>query len=376
MGHRAGRKHIRLAPVTTELSKDAAVPVSSDLQQYTVADFMEWSEKQQLKLNPEFQRGSVWPAAARTYLIDTILRRLPVPKIYVRTRVDLQTKRSFREVVDGQQRLRAILDFGNDRFALGPRAKEWVGKRYSDLTEDEQERFLGYAIATDQLINASDSDVLEVFSRLNSYTVPVNPPELRHAKFQGEFKWSVHEMSSKWSILWEKYRVVGARDAVRLLSDSLVAEMYGIVMEGVRDGGQTKITNLYDRVDKSFERDPTEMLVDDHLDFIVSSFEDVLLETPISNAPHFLMLFAAVAHSRLGIPSGDLQTMPPLAPPASSEVVAARLYDIANVLETDEPPAGAARFKAASTSSTQRIASRQTRFPVYVAAVQGRPLGW
>lgn len=352
------------------------MPVSSDLQQYTVADFMEWSEKKQLKLNPEFQRGSVWPPAARTYLIDTILRRLPVPKIYVRTKVDLQTKRSFREVVDGQQRLRAILDFGNDRFALGSRAKEWSGKRYSDLTEDEQERFLSYSIATDQLINATDADVLEVFSRLNSYTVPVNPPELRHAKYQGELKWSVHEMSAKWADLWEKYRVVGSRDAVRLLSDSLVAEMYGIVMEGVRDGGQPKITNLYERMDKTFEREPTETKVNDTLTFVVSNFEDVLLQTPVSNAPHFLMLFAAAAHSRLGIPQGDLPDLPRRRNAAPIDEINAKLFDIGNVLEADEPPAGAARFKTASTSSTQRIGSRQVRFPIYLAAVQGQSLGW
>lgn len=351
--------------------------VSSDLQQYTVADFMEWSEKQQLKLNPEFQRGNVWPAAARTYLVDTILRRLPVPKIYVRTRVDLQTKRSFREVVDGQQRLRAILDFGNDRFALGPRSKDWAGKRYSDLTEEEQERFLGYSIATDQLINASDADVLEVFSRLNSYTVPVNPPELRHAKYQGEFKWSVHEMSAKWSTLWETYRVVGARDAVRLLSDSLIAEMYGIVLEGVRDGGQPKISSLYERTDKTFKREPTETTVDEDLQYIVDNYADVLVQSPLSNAPHFLMLYAAVAHCRHGIPQGDLDTLPSKGKPATAEVAQASLFEIANVLETDEPPAGAAtRFKTASTSSTQRIASRQIRFPVYVAAVQGKSLGW
>lgn len=352
------------------------MPVSSDLQQYTVADFMEWDEKKQLKLNPEFQRGSVWPAAARTYLIDTILRRLPVPKIYVRTKVDLQTKRSFREVVDGQQRLRAILDFGNDRFTLGPRAQEWAGMRYSDLTEDEQERFLAYSIATDQLINASDADVLEVFSRLNSYTVPVNPPELRHAKFQGEFKWSVHEMSTKWAELWEKYRVVGARDAVRLLSDSLMAEMYGIVLEGVRDGGQPKISKLYERVDKTFDREPTESSVDSTLRYIVDNLGDVLEATPVSNAPHFLMLFAAAAHVRVGIPQGELPELPPRGTTADLDAVRASLFDIGNVLETDEPPAGATRFKTASTSSTQRIASRQVRFPIYVAAMQGEPLPW
>jgi hypothetical protein len=345
------------------------------LQQYTIADFLEWSEKGQLKLNPEFQRGSVWPPAARTYLVDTILRHLPVPKIYVRTKVDLQTKRSYREVVDGQQRLRAIIDFASDKFALGPRSKEFAGKRYSNLAPEEQERFLGYQIAVDQLINASDADVLEVFSRLNSYTVPVNPPELRHAKYQGEFKWSVHEMSQKWSVLWEKYRVIGARDAVRLLSDSLMAEMFGIVLEGVRDGGQPKITSLYERVDKTYQRGTAEPVVDDTLSYIVDNFDEVLLETPLSNAPHFLMLFAAAAYLTHGIPQGALEEMPPRKSLASPDNAATLLFQIGDILSTDEPPPSALQFWTASTSSTQRIASRQTRFPVYVAALEGKATG-
>lgn len=350
--------------------------VSSDLQQYTIADFLEWHEKRQLELNPEFQRGSVWPTPARTYLIDTILRRLPIPKIYVRTRVDLETKRSYREVVDGQQRLRAILDYGNDRFALGPRAGEYAGKRYSDLDPSEQERFLGYTIAVDQLINASDADVLEVFSRLNSYTVPVNPAELRHAKYQGEFKWAVHEMSQKWSVLWENFRVVGARDAVRLLSDSLVAEMYGFALEGIRDGGQPKINALYERTDKNYTRGQADEMVDQTISYIVENYEDILMETPISNAPHFLMLFAATAHVRFGLPAGAIVDMPDRGTLAEPAAAMSGLYEIGAVIATDEPPRSAVPFWSASTSSTQRIGSRQTRFPTYVRAVHGEQLGW
>jgi len=350
--------------------------VSSDLQQYTIADFLEWHEKRQLELNPEFQRGSVWPLAARTYLIDTILRRLPIPKIYLRTRVDLETKRSFREVVDGQQRLRAIIDFANNRFALGSRAGEYATRRYADLLPEEQERFLSYAIAVEQLINANNADVLEVFSRLNSYTVPVNPPELRHAKYQGEFKWAVHEMSQRWAVLWEEFRVVGQRDAVRLLSDSLIAEMFGVVIEGVRDGGQPKISALYDRIDKGYERGEADETVDRVLSYLTTDLQDVLRETSISNAPHFLMLFAAAAHILHGIPDGDLDTLPPRVPLAPTPDVVGRLYEIADVLGSDEPPKGATPFWSASNASTQRIASRKTRFPVYVAALSGAPLPW
>jgi len=151
------------------------------LEQYRISDFLDWHKEKRLELNPDFQRGSVWTPAARTFLIDTILRQLPIPKVYLRTKINVTTKKSIREVVDGQQRLRAILDFAEDKFALSKRASEFSGKKYSTLTEAEQEIFLSYPIAVDQLVNASTDDVLEVFARLNSYTVTLNGPEKRHA---------------------------------------------------------------------------------------------------------------------------------------------------------------------------------------------------
>jgi hypothetical protein len=218
--------------------------------------------------------------------------------------------------------------------------------------------------------------VLEVFSRLNSYTVPVNPPELRHAKYQGEFKWAVHEMSQKWTVLWDRYKVVGARDAVRLLSDSLIAEMYGVVLEGVRDGGQPKVTALYDRVDKTYERGLTDQRVDSTLEYITDNYSDVLIETVLSNSPHFLMLFAAASHALYGIPQGDLAATFSSARPATQSLAQDGLFRIADVVAADDPPARALQFRNASAASTQRIASRRIRFPVYLDAIQGKPFGW
>jgi hypothetical protein len=111
----------------------------SILEQYRVSDFLEWHQKKALILNPDFQRGDVWSPAAKTFLIDTILRKLPIPKVYLRTNVDVVSKKSIREVVDGQQRLRAILNFAEDKFALTKRASEYAGKKYSTLTPEEQE---------------------------------------------------------------------------------------------------------------------------------------------------------------------------------------------------------------------------------------------
>jgi hypothetical protein len=92
--------------------------VSSILEQYRISDILAWSKEKALEINHDFQRGNVWKPAARTMLIDTILRQLPIPKVYFRTKINTRTQRAIREIVDGQQRIRAIIDFAEDKFSL------------------------------------------------------------------------------------------------------------------------------------------------------------------------------------------------------------------------------------------------------------------
>ena len=126
---------------------------NSILEQYRISDFLQWFKEKALAPNPYFQRGAVWVPAARVFFIDTILRRLPIPKIYIRTKIDLNTKKSVREIVDGQQRLRTIIDFSEDKLALTKRAGEFSGLKYSTLSDEQKETFLTYAIGVEQLIN-------------------------------------------------------------------------------------------------------------------------------------------------------------------------------------------------------------------------------
>lgn len=349
--------------------------VSSNLEQYTIADFLEWHDKKQLKLNPDFQRQSVWPSPAKSYLVDTVLRRLPIPKVFMRTSVDITTQRTFREIVDGQQRLRTLIDFAEDKFALTARAKEFQSLRYSTLSDDLKGTFLSYRISVDQLINATDDDVLEIFARLNSYTVPVNAPELRHAKYQTEFKWSIHESAVQWKALWEDLRVVSGRERVRLMGDSVMAEMYGVVLEGVKDGGQNKINALYETHGENFDRVAIQTALDATLPLLLGPLAPALVDTPLHSAPHFLIAYAALAAVLVGIPPGELDVADLPAPGlrATDDVMVANLYRLGELISQDEPRGSdeARAFWRASKSTTQRISSRRIRFPMYVAAFQG-----
>lgn len=345
------------------------------LEQYRISDFLDWNKDSKLVLNPHFQRGSVWPPAARSYLIDSILRELPMPKIYFRTTVDLLTKKSIREVVDGQQRLRAIIEFAGDKFVLSKVAKEFQGSKYSTLLPELQTKFLSYPISVGQLLNATDADVFEVFARLNSYNVQLNAPEKRHAKFQGDFKWAVHEASDKWATLWSPYKIVSVRERLRMLSDSLMAEMFGIILDGVIDGGQPKIDKLYAKYDGGFGGG-TLSKIDTVLDFFTSNLAEDIKGTAICSGPHFLMLFAALAHELVGIPNGELTLMPARSARALSNLAVCRnnLAQLNAVIESDDVVSGFEDFWTASKSSTQRIASRKNRFPVFVKALLPDPI--
>ncbi len=342
------------------------------LEQFRISDFLDWDSKKTLELNPDFQRGDVWKPAAKTFLIDTILRNLPIPKIYLRTRVDVATKVAIREVVDGQQRLRAIIGFAGDKFILSKRAgDDFVGKKYSTLPIEYQQRFLEYPIAVDQLFNASTEEVLEVFARLNSYTVTLNGPERRHGKWQGDFKAAIRAASRRWAPLWTTYKVLSTTDRVRMLDDALTAEMVGVLLDGVTDGGDKKLNAMYKKYDLSYDTTSITKL-DTVLKTLTKDFAPYIAGTPMVNPPHLLMLFAALAHVLVGIPAGEMApvAMPARKPITNLDAARENLLNLAAVIGSpDVAPAPYTEFWKNSRSTTQRISSRRLRFPVYFDAL-------
>ncbi|MBV9030287.1 MAG: DUF262 domain-containing protein [Pseudonocardiales bacterium] len=214
-------------------------------QHYTIADFLKWNDDKELILNPKFQRGPVWASPARSYLIDSILRGYPIPKLLLRTSVDRDSRRTIRDVVDGQQRLRTIIDFAGNKLILGPKAAEYKGQRYADLEGEEKDAFLAYKLTCEQLINASDEDVLEVFLRINSYAVPVNAAELRNARFDNVFSGLVKSTIKRVMAVWE-LGVLSNRDRVRMVDQSLVAEIYSFFINGVQDGDENRLAQVYE----------------------------------------------------------------------------------------------------------------------------------
>ncbi len=353
--------------------------------QYPISDLYDWIKGGTLTLQPDFQRGDTWQVFAQSFFIDTLLRDLPIPPIYIRLVTNRETKTSYREVVDGQQRLNTIVKFIDGQLRLDKRSREYAGKTYETLDDEDQTRFLKYQVSVQQLYEADDDTVLDIFHRINAYGISLNRQELRHGKFQGgrytgTFRWAVIRLAERWETLWSKHRIVHVRGRVRLAHHELVAQLLGVLLDGVTDGGQPKIDKLYERYDTEIPNGYEEKF-DKVCTFIVKNFSDVLA-TKLGSGPHFMMLFAAVAHALFGIPSGNLggehPDLPARDPLALSEPTTAvqNLLLLADIFDmsTDEVPDRLKSFKVSIAGTTQRIRSRSVRFSTLYTALLPEPV--
>lgn len=130
-------------------------------------------EEGELDLQPDFQRGEVWSDAKKKRLIDTILRNWYIPAIHIVVNDNLDRE----EVLDGQQRLRTILAFMDDGFAIDgniepfdQHIKELHGHRYSDLPDRVRSKFRRFTLNTIRLRDYRPEEPGELFFRLNQLT--------------------------------------------------------------------------------------------------------------------------------------------------------------------------------------------------------------
>src|SRR5438067_2453856 len=86
---------------------------------FTVAEYCQQMLAGAIIVNRDYQRSDkVWPPAARSFLIDTILLGYPLPKFSLHQNTDLKTRQTVKAIVDGQQRSMAIQDFFSDKLRL------------------------------------------------------------------------------------------------------------------------------------------------------------------------------------------------------------------------------------------------------------------
>lgn len=85
-------------------------------------------------MNPSYQRDHVWTLEDKVDLIDSIMNDVEIGRfVFMKKPYDTNDKTMF-EIIDGKQRLTAIIEFYEDRF-------EYKGKKFSELHPLDQNHF-------------------------------------------------------------------------------------------------------------------------------------------------------------------------------------------------------------------------------------------
>ena len=264
----------------------------------SIKDFEEWNEKGELTLAPKFQRRDVWNPKARSYLIDTIIRGKPIPKIYMRQDINPKTRRTKREIVDGQQRLDTVLSFLKDGFKISKiHNVEFGGKYFSELDERTQRDILKYEFVVDLLQDMEDADVYDVFARLNTYATTLNAQELRNARYFGEFKTSVYSTANEFVTFWQTKEVFSDRSILRMAEAEFVSELYIAMLVGIRQREKRLIDNFYRDFEDTFsQRKTIEKRFRETMDLVGNIMGDRLPNSQLRSPRLLYPFFCAVYH--------------------------------------------------------------------------------
>lgn len=276
---------------------------------YSIAELVDWYRRRDLVVNNEYQRGGrLWPTAAKSYFIDTILKDFPFPKVYFHERLDRDTRRPKREIVDGQQRINAIVDFLDDGFALGKNALGFEGKRFSQLTEEQKDALFSYTVSVDVIRNAERSDILQMFRRMNAYTLPLNAAEKRHSEFFGEFKDWVNTILDQYGSLIVNWDILTSRQVVRMADAELISDIALAIKEGIVSTSPGKLLMLYQENDETFStRDTMDERIRGAFDEVLSDLSEI--QGSYMVRPHiFHSLICALIHNRFGLVGAESVT--------------------------------------------------------------------
>lgn len=183
-------------------------------------------DRDDIDLQPHFQRGEVWSPNKKKMLIDSILRGWQIPPIHVIQ----ESTGSKQEVLDGQQRLATIRDFLHDKIRidgfLEPQNKEIQcihNHFFSELSLGWQRKVLQYELTVIRVMNFDPNEPRELFFRLNQ-PATLTAAEQRNAFF-GEARSDIKNTIKKISTIGFDEDFIGFSNS-RLILDDVFSRLF------------------------------------------------------------------------------------------------------------------------------------------------------
>ena len=351
--------------------------MSRSLTTQDVSWFLDLFDKQQLNLDPPYQRRSVWSPRDRRYFIDTILNNYPAPPIFLHKTLD-DNGRATYHVVDGKQRLQTIIQFRDNKVAIPSDFSDVTlqNKRWKALEKGTRERFWNYILIVEMLPDAGEAAIRNTFERINRNSRKLTSQEMRHAKYDGWFMRAIEGEAIREE--WKEFGVVTTSRAKRMADTQFISELFALIIRGTINGfDQDDIDQIYADFDEieeieSFDEDQFYARLADVKEIVLA----MIKEEPgcidyLKSHGHFYTLW--------GVLTLEQEALPPLAELAKRyraflAAVANRLAEQAEGQSDEGIPNRhaiaeyAANIRGASTDRAQRIARHQALFSALTEA--------
>jgi hypothetical protein len=224
--------------------------------------------KKVIKLDPDYQRRHRWDLATSSRLIESLILNIPIPFIYLSQDFDADTEIDNEEglsrytVIDGQQRLTSIVEFLSNKFSLTELGvlQDLEGMFYKDLPPFLIRRLEERTIKCLRIDSTVDSQVkYDIFERLNTGSVKLEPQELRNAVSRGPFNDLIKELAkNKYFRIHNQIRLTDPEHSkkVQKMEDvELVLRFFSLADENYKSLKKGFKTFLTDEMNKFNEKD-------------------------------------------------------------------------------------------------------------------------
>lgn len=164
---------------------------------YTLENYVKYFDKEDKTFSvPDFQRKPVWDDTRKSKLIDSFLRGLPVPSVFLFT-----NDGAHFTIVDGLQRINTIYSYVMNAFKLKKLGEDcpYNNKFFKDLSENDRKRLMNVVMQATVIRPVAQKDneiVYKIFERLNTGGMSLNNMEIRRSIAYGVFLETLEKVNS------------------------------------------------------------------------------------------------------------------------------------------------------------------------------------
>lgn len=243
-------------------------------QTWSISEIYQKIKEKKLILDPDYQRRAIWSVDKKTAFIESLYMEIMIPPIYVvEIPGDDILEETKYEVVDGKQRLTAVMDFIKGTLRLNERNLEYYadifgGKTFPEIREIEEEKtsqmlssILDIYVIT---ANSPEFTKYDIFARLNRGAEKLKVNEIRRAIYKSKVTaWITDFVDEQLATNTEYYESIFSENDIKRYEDygrlyrTLAFYLRSDIEEGLVKGYNSRPRDMINNVLQEIQKGST-----------------------------------------------------------------------------------------------------------------------